>query len=299
VIAYDDARRELAEILENRKGTFRAGVEFDSGRESAALIGASADGTELTAEEYAEATRLAQLRASGTPLAHLVGHDTFLGTRYSVEPGLLAPHPATEALAVTALERLAKSGGNRAFEIGHGVGHVAVEIARRAPNVQVVCSDLDPTAHRVAVANAARILGDDAGRVRFVLAESPLDVLEPFRDEAPADLVVTNPPYLSPIDPISDEVRNNTTATALYGPDGDANYFYRALADEGRELLTPNGAVVAEFHEFHRREVRRIFARRSWEFSFLARADTAGFPGAGDMVTMTPTGHRILTARPE
>ncbi|MFG2428709.1 N5-glutamine methyltransferase family protein [Streptomyces sp. NPDC048590] len=300
MFSYTEVERELVPALEARSTSSRAGVAIDVPEEARLLVrhvAASASG--VTGEEREQALALAARRREGTPLALLVGYEEFLGSRYEVTPGVLVPHPATETLAVVALDSLRGMTAPTVAEVGHGSGQLSVEIARRVEDAEVTASDVSADARRLTESNAARLLGAGAERVRCVTAEDPRDVLGAFDGLlGKVDLLVSNPPFLSEIDPISDEVRDHTADEALYGPDGDPMHFYRTVANDARALLSERGAVVMEFHEFHRREVLRCFHRRSWTVEVFSREDCRDMPAADGMRPMTPTGHRVLRTRP-
>ncbi|MFS0696652.1 N5-glutamine methyltransferase family protein [Streptomyces nitrosporeus] len=308
MVSYRDAERELVPLLEARTGTIRAGTAADPLEEARVLIGhvlrgrdlpADVTSAELSPAEHEEAVRLARLRAKSTPLALLTGREDFLGTDYETAEGVLVPHPATELLALVAVETAREFSSPQVVEIGHGAGQIAIETARRVGDAEITASEVSPRAQELLRRNAGRLLGGGAARITCVTAEDPRDVLGPFAGlMGRVDVLVSNPPFLSEIDPISTEVRNHTPDEALYGPDGDPMLFYRVIADDAGKLLSHDGVVVMEFHEFHRREVIRCFRRRSWTVDVVAREERENVPGGGKLRPMGPTGHRVLVARP-
>ena len=82
--------------------------------------------------------------------------------------------------------------GDRVLDLGAGVGAVGLCIAARLPGCRVIGIELQPALAALAERNAA--LNGVADRV----ATRVHDLAEPLPDDvAPADVVVTNPPYLA------------------------------------------------------------------------------------------------------
>src|SRR5687767_8313806 len=107
--------------------------------------------------------------------------------------------------------------GWRILDLGTGSGAIACALALELEGVGlVVGSDKSRTALEVARANAARV---GAGRIAWVEA----DGLSAFRDGAPFDAIVCNPPYVAETERSSlpAEVRDWEPTEALFaGPDG-------------------------------------------------------------------------------
>lgn len=167
-------------------------------------------------------------RLSGEPVAYLFGEREFYGRPFRVDRRVLIPRPETEHLVEAAL-RLPLPSAPAILDIGTGSGCIAVTLALESPQARVVATDLSLAALQVASANT-RHLGA-ADRVRLVRS----DLASGLR-LASFDLVVSNPPYVSPeVAPtLSPEVHDFEPHLALYAE------------DHGRSLISGLLAQMAE-----------------------------------------------------
>ena len=100
---------------------------------------------------------LVKRRASGTPVAYLVGHKEFYSLDFRVTPDVLIPRPDTELLVITLLDLArAKGQGGGRIEIADvctGSGIVAVCAAKHLPTAHVAAIDMSAVALEVARSN--------------------------------------------------------------------------------------------------------------------------------------------------
>ncbi|HLM33443.1 MAG TPA: HemK/PrmC family methyltransferase, partial [Gaiellaceae bacterium] len=140
-----------------------------------------------------EGERLAALvarRAEREPLAYVLGEWGFRRLSLQVDPRVLIPRPETEVVVERCLELLAGFEAPRVLDVGTGSGAIALSIADEHPGARVFAVDSSAPALAVARENVRRTGLE--GRVE--LGESDLlgGVSGSF------DLVVSNPPYVSP-----------------------------------------------------------------------------------------------------
>jgi release factor glutamine methyltransferase len=209
-------------------------------------------------------------RASGEPLAYIVGEREFHGLALQVDPRVLVPRPETEALvdwALELLEPLAIAGGRpRVADLGTGSGAVALAIKHRQPAAQVVAVDAAPCALAVARANARR-LGLD---VRFA-AGSWWEALDGER----FDLVVSNPPYVAAGDPHLAGLRHEPQEALVAGTDGLAAL--RTIVAGAPAHLLPGGWLLVE-HGATQADAVTVLLRAAGLLDTTTRSDLAGLP---------------------
>jgi len=215
---------------------------------------------QLDAAQLAAFRALVARRATGEPVAYLLGRRAFFGLELAVDRRVLVPRPETELLVELALaqaRRLAPAGGPLAIaDIGTGSGAIAVALAANFPTATVYATDISPDALAVAAANVARHgLGE---RVRLLHG----DLLEPL--PGPVDLLVSNPPYtiLAEVEP---QVRAHEPHLALEGGADGGDVYRRLLPAVGRRLR-PGGAVLLEIG--------------AWQGELVAGLLRAAMPGA-------------------
>ena len=157
----------------------------------------------------------------------------------------------------------------RVFDVCTGSGAIAVALAGELPGAMVWASDVDPDALAVARVNCLR----HAPRVRLVCA----DLLAACRPGA-VDLVVANPPYVSPAElaALAPEVRDHEPRQALDGVDGlDVT---RRLLPAAADALIAGGWLVTEMGAGQTAAVRAaVTADARWERCFVVD-DASGIP---------------------
>ncbi len=211
------------------------------------------------------AQRFAQLierRASGEPVAYLLGHKGFWTFELAVGPAVLVPRPETELLVERALA-LHPGASCQALDLGTGSGAIALALARERPLWEVTATDVSLEALAMARANAAA-LGLD--RVRFVHGSW----FGALRGRT-FDLIVSNPPYVAEDDP------------AL-----------GVLSHEPRQALTPGADAMACLREIIRAAPDHL-VRGGW--LLLEHGATQASAVAGELATrgfVTVRSHRDL-----
>ncbi len=240
------------------------------GRDAAALYAAAADELpEATLRAY-RAT-LAR-RASGEPVAYILGSKEFWGRSFAVDERVLVPRPDTELLVEAALaagDGLEAASGRppRVHEAFCGSACVALSVAADRPSWELSVSDLSPEALEVASANAAAIL--PAERPGGPLALWRSDVLAALGSPGRAsgnsfDLVLANPPYVTSAETSQLLARGwREPRMALDGgPDGlDA---CRALAAQAASRIAPGGWLLVEADASQAEELRAILESRGF-----------------------------------
>jgi release factor glutamine methyltransferase len=198
----------------------------------------------VTVAQAAAFGELVARRATGEPVAYLVGHKEFYGLELLVTPATLVPRPETELLVELTLAeaqrmmagRAAHEAPLRIADIGTGTGAVAIALAANLPEARVYAVDLSAEALEVAGRNVAR--HGLTGRVSLLHG----DLLAPLPE--PVDILVSNPPYTI-LAEVAPNVRDHEPRLALDGgPDGAA--IYRRLLAAAPARLRPGGAVLLE-----------------------------------------------------
>jgi release factor glutamine methyltransferase len=194
-----------------------------------------ADGRrELDAEEQAALDGLLARRAGREPLAYVLGEWGFRRLTLAVDARVLVPRPETEIVVERCLARVAVLDEPRVLDVGTGSGAIALAIADEHPGARV--TGMDASGHALAVAreNAVRT------GVEVELVEGDLFAGLPA---GPWDVVVSNPPYVSPgeIGSLEPEVRDWEPRDALVGVGATD-----AVAEEARAVLRPGGFLVLE-----------------------------------------------------
>lgn len=164
----------------------------------------------LTEPELVAIRPLVKRRSLREPLQHIIGETDFFDLKLKTDRRGLIPRPETEQLLelVTLAHPVAPA---RILDLGTGTGAIALALAKFWPESVVVAVDRSLDALALARENAASL--GFADRVRFV--ES--DWFAAITGEAPFDLIVSNPPYLTAAEvaEAEPEVRDHDPLTAL------------------------------------------------------------------------------------
>jgi release factor glutamine methyltransferase len=186
-------------------------------------------------------------RADGSPVAYLVGHKEFYSATFEVNPDVLIPRPETEHLVVEALDCAKKlSATTQSLEIvdvGTGSGAIAVSVAKHFLKCHLTAVDISPEALEVARRNAERH-GLNAQRIQFVQG----DLLSWCTAGQQFDLILSNPPYVSPEEYLSlaKTVREFEPKLALVAEQGGGEII-RRLVNQAAVHLRTGGYLIFEF----------------------------------------------------
>ena len=181
-----------------------------------------------------------KLRASGAPVAYLVGAKEFYSLSFKVTPDVLIPRPETETLVLETLEVAKHHGENgQVLDLGTGSGIIAICLAKYS-KCQLTAVDISPAALKVAAQNAAD--HQVAERIRFI--ESDLfEAVEP----GCFDVIASNPPYVSEAEfrDLDVTVKEHEPHLALVaGEHGDE--LFQRIARESSARLKPLGWLFVE-----------------------------------------------------
>lgn len=170
------------------------------------------------------------------PAQYIIGKADFHDLGFAVDERVLIPRPETEELVDLILQENSRA-GLRILDIGTGSGAIAISLAKARPDWQVVAVDISTDALAVAQENAI----SNQVSVQFIQS----DVLQAVTGQF--DIIVSNPPYISPDD--KDEVGVNVLASephlALFAEE-DGLAIYRQIAEQAGAFLKENGKLYFE-----------------------------------------------------
>lgn len=184
---------------------------------------------------------LVDRRATGEPVAYIVGHRAFWTIELAVGPGALVPRPDSETLIEAAVAHFGRSAPRTILDLGTGPGTLLLAALAEWPEAHGLGIDASGEALAYAERNA-RDLGM-AKRTRFRIGDWADGVEERF------DLVLCNPPYVESGAKLARDVAGHEPHSALFaGPDGLDDY--RRLAPMLGRLIAPGGLAALEIgHE--------------------------------------------------
>jgi release factor glutamine methyltransferase len=190
---------------------------------------------QLSEEELRRLLSAQERRRLREPLAYILGEWGFRRLTLKVDRRVLVPRPETEVLVERCLEHLRDLSAPRVLDVGVGCGAIALAIADEHSAARILAVDRSADALAAARENLARIPVD--GRMEFRQGDLLAGISGPF------DLVVSNPPYVSPedFDTLEPEVRLFEPREAIVGVGVGAE-----VARAARAVLAPGGWLLLE-----------------------------------------------------
>jgi release factor glutamine methyltransferase len=219
------------------------------------------------------------------PLAYITQESVFYGLTLRVDDRALDPRSDTETLVDWALEILSRksevsahSHQNailtkdfndrmiRSVDLGCGSGAIALALKAHAPNTEVWAVDCSP--------GALALTGHNAQALRLPLVLREGNWLEGM-GSLQFDLIVSNPPYISPGDPHLAALRHEPL-NALVSQDGGLADI-RRIVSQALAHLKPGGWLLFEHGHDQFERVQASLAQ--WGYTQIqTRPDLAGIP---------------------
>jgi release factor glutamine methyltransferase len=189
--------------------------------------------------ELAPLRDLVRRRGEGEPLQHLLGTVEFCGQTFLCDKRAMVPRPETEQL-VESLEAEVRGQKSEVsiIDVGTGSGVIALSLAKKFSNAQIVATDVSDEAIALAQENAARL--NLSERVQFLKSDLLADV------EGTFDIVAANLPYIAAQDRhlLSREVLHDPEIALFGGSNGEE--MLRALIEQAPSRLKPGGLLALE-----------------------------------------------------
>ena len=184
-------------------------------------------------------------RATGEPVAYIVGYRGFWSITLKTDPRALIPRPDTETLVEAALKLLPEADDGtrlRVADIGTGTGAIALALASERPDLDLAATDVSAETLELAKENAQTL--DLGERVSFFCG----DLLAALPAEWHSlDMLLSNPPYIgtSEREEIMRDVRDFEPADALFSGD-DGLDILRRLIPASFDVLKPGAPLLLE-----------------------------------------------------
>ncbi len=231
-----------------------------------------------------------QRHKNGEPLSRIYGESEFWGLPFALSPDTLDPRPDTETLIEAVLARYKDAPPKRILDLGTGSGCILIALLTEFSEARGVGIDLSEGALNTARTNA-RTNGVE-NRARFLQGNWAESIDESF------DLVVSNPPYISPqaIQGLDESVQNHDPILALEGGE-DGLQAYKEIFSDISRLLNPGARAFFEIGFDQHDSVMRL----SKESRFLVDAsypDLAGHIRVLELTSQNSDGDKVKNNLP-
>lgn len=225
----------------------------------------------LEPEELQQLQGVLERRLKGEPLQYILGFEYFYESRFEVGPGCLIPRKETE-LIVDELVCVSQEKKLRVAELGAGSGNIGISVLLKRPNWEWHAYEINPQSSAYAEKNRLGLLSEKSA---YRLHRG--DFFEQSFAEAPFDVVVANPPYISSSEmkELPQEVLQEPHVALEAGEEG-LNVI-RKLLDYLPRLLKPAGLFLCEMGSGQEVLVQSELKVRKFE-SFSILKDLSGLP---------------------
>lgn len=205
----------------------------------------------LDEKELESLRALVKRRATGEPIAYILGEKEFFGEMFYVNPSVLIPRPESEDLVENALAWISQRSFDhpvRVLDLGAGSGCIGISILKKSP--KSICSMIEasPGAVEVIHRNLDRISVRERAEVLQVQAEdlSWLDSRERLLGHRLFDVVLANPPYIAEGDlEVEESVKTFEPHLALFSGDHGLKYL-KSWSEIYKDFLADEALVLFE-----------------------------------------------------
>jgi release factor glutamine methyltransferase len=227
--------------------------------------------------------RLVDRRATGEPVAYILGAKEFWSLRLAVSSAVLVPRPETELLVERAL-KLGATPALRALDLGTGAGPIALALAHERPHWQITATDVSEAALALARTNAVALRQP---QVEFLLGSW----FEPLGGRS-FDLIVSNPPYIAGDDPVLLQAPLRYEPRVALTTEGDALCDLRRIIRAAPAHLARGGWLLLEHGTTQAGEVARELVVRGFRH-VRSQRDLAGHERMTEAQWGEPLPHEV------
>lgn len=220
-------------------------------------------------EQHKQFLQFLDQRMKGVPIAYLTGNKEFWSREFRVTPDVLIPRPDTELLIERSLHLIENKANAKLIDLGTGSGIIAITLAAERPDIEVTATDTNDQALKVAKHNAK---AHQINNLQFIQSNWFDKV-----SQNKFDLVISNPPYISPNDPhlLQGDVRFEPDCALIADDQGLKDI--KNICQHARHYLNPNGTLLIEHGYDQQVAVQTIFDLYNYR-SITTHNDLSGHP---------------------
>lgn len=193
---------------------------------------------------------------AGYPLQYIIGYQWFLDHKFVVDNRVLIPRNETEELVKNVFvyaQNIFNNDNLKVLDLGTGSGAIAISLALKKPNWNIVASDISKDALTI-----AKINNDNFNLKNINFVES--DIFTNLKNHK-FNIIISNPPYI-------DETANTFSKNNLqYEPklalfaDHKGLYFYEVIFQQCHAVLEKSFLLAFEFG-FDQKEALTILIKK-------------------------------------
>ena len=175
------------------------------------------------------------------PIDYIINKKNFYGYDFYVDENVLIPRPETEELVQWVLEDNTNNKSKKLIDLCSGSGCIGITINKENKYMDVTLSDVSEKA--LDICNKNRI------NLKSSVKIIKLDLNSNFISQNKYDIIVSNPPYLSPKE--ANEIGENVKfepEIALFAPINKPLHFYKKIIEFALINLNKKGQIYLEIN---------------------------------------------------
>ena len=212
---------------------------------------------EVSNEIFSKFKNLVNLRASGKPIAYLIGTKAFWKYNFFVTEEVLIPRPDSELIIEKVLDLTKNKSKIKVLDIGVGSGCLLLSILKEKKDFYGTGIDISKKSLEISKINALKL--GISNRVKFFKSD-----IDNFLS-GKYDLIISNPPYIKSIDLkyLERDVIKFEPKIALNGGiDGVSEI--RKVINKSSELIKVNGKLVLEIAFNQKTKVKELLNKKGF-----------------------------------
>ncbi|CDG19023.1 N5-glutamine methyltransferase family protein [Xenorhabdus doucetiae] len=200
-------------------------------------------------------------RCNRIPLGHIVNSINFDGLPLVVGSGVFVPRTHSQLIHKWINKESNIPFDSTVLDLCSGCGAIGLSIAKRRPDLNVVCVEYDTVAFQYLVRNINRLSSLSIKAQAFQTDLRDLQSLDKFKESV--SLIVANPPYVPEKYSILPEWEKHHPYVSVYSGD-DGLDLIRLIIIQSKQSLKANGWLVIEHQENQQDVIRNLFLKEGF-----------------------------------
>ena len=217
--------------------------------------------------KYKNLKRVVKKIEKNYPVQYLIGNVNFYGYKINVNKNVLIPRFETETLiekTISYIKKLNLKKGSL-IDLGTGSGCISIVLKKEIEDLNITSLDLSKKALKVAKKNAKQNRAD----INFIH-----DNIFKFNPINKYDILISNPPYVSESDIVSENIKFEPKK-AIYANDNGLE-FYKHIISTCKKYLNKKNLIAFEIGENHGEELTKLAKRHFPKAKISLEKDLAG-----------------------
>lgn len=204
---------------------------------------------ELLKRKYKNIIPIINKIEEGYPIQYLIGDVSFYGYIIKVNSSVLIPRFETEGLVEKTLKYIRELNleNSSVLDIGTGSGCISIALKKEISSLEITAIDNSYKAIMTAKRNAKY----NKASINFIYKNVfKFNIINKY------DVIISNPPYISPGDNVSKETKFEPKK-AIY-VEGDPLKYYKQILEVSHKCLNPKSLIAFEIDELQGKNLKKL-----------------------------------------